>query len=78
MILAPRTVDSDGVLDAIRLVKSLGVKVSLLPRVFEVVGTSVEFDDLGGMTVLGLRRFGLCRPSWVLKRTFDWWPRRSW
>ena len=72
VILAPRTVDSDGVLDAIRLVKSLGVKVSLLPRVFEVVGNSVEFDDLGGMTVLGLRRFGLSRSSWMLKRTMDW------
>ncbi len=72
VILAPRTVDSDGVLDAIRLVKSLGVKVSLLPRVFEVVGSSVEFDDLGGMTVLGLRRFGLSRSSWMLKRMMDW------
>jgi len=72
VILAPRTVDSDGVLDAIRLVKSLGVKVSLLPRVFEVVGSSVEFDDLGGMTVLGLRRFGLSRSSWLLKRSMDW------
>jgi len=72
VILAPQTVDSDGVLDAIRLVKSLGVKVSLLPRVFEVVGSSVEFDDLGGMTVLGLRRFGLSRSSWRLKRAMDW------
>src|SRR4051812_14458301 len=71
LILAPRTVDSDGVLDAIQLAKGLGVKVSLLPRVFEVVGSSIEFDDVGGMTVLGLRRFGLTRSSWVLKRTMD-------
>jgi exopolysaccharide biosynthesis polyprenyl glycosylphosphotransferase len=72
VILAPRTVDSDGVLDAIRLAKGMGVKVSLLPRVFEVVGSSVEFDDVGGMPVLGLRRFGLTRSSWILKRTLDW------
>ena len=50
MILAPRTADSDAMLDAIRLREGLGVKVSLLPRLFEVVGSSVEFDDLDGMT----------------------------
>jgi exopolysaccharide biosynthesis polyprenyl glycosylphosphotransferase len=71
VIVAPRTVDSDGVLDAIRLSKGLGVKVSLLPRVFEVVGSSVEFDDIAGMPVLGLRRFGLTRSSWVLKTIMD-------
>jgi exopolysaccharide biosynthesis polyprenyl glycosylphosphotransferase len=71
VIVAPRTVDSDGVLDAIRLIKGLGVRVSLLPRVFEVVGSSVEFDDVGGMPVLGLRRSGLSRSSWLLKRTMD-------
>jgi exopolysaccharide biosynthesis polyprenyl glycosylphosphotransferase len=71
VILAPRTVDSDVVLDAIQLAKELGAKVSLLPRVFEVVGSSVEFDDVGGMPVLGLRRFGLSRSSWFLKRAMD-------
>jgi exopolysaccharide biosynthesis polyprenyl glycosylphosphotransferase len=72
VVLAPHRTDSDGVLDAIQLAKSLGTKVSLLPRVFEVVGSSVEFDHVGGMTVLGLRRFGLTRSSWVLKRALDW------
>jgi exopolysaccharide biosynthesis polyprenyl glycosylphosphotransferase len=72
VILAPRAIDGDAVLDAVQLTKAAGAKVSLLPRVFEVVGTSVEFDDIGGMTVLGLRRFGLTRSSWVLKRSLDW------
>jgi exopolysaccharide biosynthesis polyprenyl glycosylphosphotransferase len=72
VVLAPRTVDSDGVLDTIRVSKALGVKVSLFPRVFEVVGSSVEFDELHGMTVLGLRRSGLSRSSWMLKRAMDW------
>jgi exopolysaccharide biosynthesis polyprenyl glycosylphosphotransferase len=72
VVLAPRTADSDSVLDAIQLSKGMGAKVSLLPRVFEVVGSSVEFDQIGGMTVLGLRRFGLTRSSWFLKRTLDW------
>jgi exopolysaccharide biosynthesis polyprenyl glycosylphosphotransferase len=72
VIVAPGAVDNEGVLDAIRLTKGLGVKVSLLPRVFEVVGSSIEFDDVGGMLMLGLRRFGLTRSSWLLKRTMDW------
>jgi exopolysaccharide biosynthesis polyprenyl glycosylphosphotransferase len=72
ILLAPRRADTDGVLDAIRLAKALGVKVSLLPRVFEVVGSAVEFDELNGLPVLGLRRFGLTRSSWALKHAMDW------
>jgi exopolysaccharide biosynthesis polyprenyl glycosylphosphotransferase len=72
VILAPGAPDGDAVLDAVQLSKALGAKISLHPRVFEVVGSSVEFDEIGGMTVLGLRRFGLTRSSWVLKRSLDW------
>jgi exopolysaccharide biosynthesis polyprenyl glycosylphosphotransferase len=71
VILAPRAADSDAVLDAIRLIKGLGVRVSLLPRLFEVVGSSVVFDDLNGVTVLGVRRFGLTRSSARVKRATD-------
>jgi lipopolysaccharide/colanic/teichoic acid biosynthesis glycosyltransferase len=37
----------------------------------EVVGSSVEFDDLEGLGVLGVKRFGLTRSSWLVKRTMD-------
>jgi lipopolysaccharide/colanic/teichoic acid biosynthesis glycosyltransferase len=37
----------------------------------EVVGSSVEFDDLDGLPMLGIRRFGLSRSSLALKRAFD-------
>ena len=47
------------------------MRVSLLPRLFEVVGSSVEFDHIDGLTMLGIRRFGLTRSSHVLKRAFD-------
>ena len=36
-----------------------------------MVGSSVEFDDVDGMTMLGVRRFGLSRSSRLLKRSFD-------
>ena len=31
------------------------MRVSVLPRMFEVVGSAVEFDDVDGMTMLGVR-----------------------
>jgi exopolysaccharide biosynthesis polyprenyl glycosylphosphotransferase len=71
VIIAPSARTHDDQLDTIRLVKGLGVKVSVLPRLFEVVGSSLEFDDVDGITVLGLRRYGLSRTSWYVKRTFD-------
>jgi lipopolysaccharide/colanic/teichoic acid biosynthesis glycosyltransferase len=43
----------------------------MLPRMFEVVGSSVEFDDIDGVTVLGVRRFGLGRSSEFVKRMMD-------
>jgi exopolysaccharide biosynthesis polyprenyl glycosylphosphotransferase len=71
VILAPESSDTDEVLDLISLVKNLGVRVSVLPRMFEVVGTAVEFDTLNGVTVLGVRRFGLPRSSRAVKRAMD-------
>ena len=71
VIIAPGDRTQDEQLEIIRLVKALGVKVSVLPRLFEVVGSSMEFDDVNGITVLGLRRYGLSRTSWYMKRTFD-------
>jgi lipopolysaccharide/colanic/teichoic acid biosynthesis glycosyltransferase len=39
--------------------------------VLEVVGSAVEFEDIDGMTMLGVRPFGLSRSSRLLKRAFD-------
>jgi exopolysaccharide biosynthesis polyprenyl glycosylphosphotransferase len=71
VIVAPGAGDSDQILDAIRVVKSLGVKVSVLPRLLEVVGSSVEFDDVDGLTLLGTPTYGLTRSSRALKRAMD-------
>jgi exopolysaccharide biosynthesis polyprenyl glycosylphosphotransferase len=71
VIVAPVTTDACDTLDLVRVAKSAGVRVSLLPRLFEVVGSSVEFDHLDGLTMLGVRRFGLTRSSHALKRAFD-------
>ena len=70
IIIAPTTADT-GVVDMIRVAKGAGVRVSVLPRMFEVVGSAVEFDDVDGMTMLGVRSFGLSRSSRLMKRAFD-------
>ncbi len=70
-IIAPDGVDADQTLDLVCTLEALGVKVSVLPRLLEVVGTSVEFDDLHGVTVMGIKRFALTRSSTIVKRAFD-------
>jgi exopolysaccharide biosynthesis polyprenyl glycosylphosphotransferase len=71
IIIAPTTTETADVVQLIRIAKAAGVRVSVLPRMLEVVGTAVEFDDVDGMTMLGVRCFGLSRSSLLLKRAFD-------
>jgi exopolysaccharide biosynthesis polyprenyl glycosylphosphotransferase len=70
-IVASRSADAGEALDLVRTLKAVGVRVSVVPRLLEVVGSSVEFDDLHGITVMGVRRFDLSRSSAAVKRTFD-------
>jgi exopolysaccharide biosynthesis polyprenyl glycosylphosphotransferase len=71
VIFVPHTSDSDEILDVIRVVKVLGVKVSVLPDLFEVVGSSVVVDDVAGLPLMGLRPRSLTRSSRFLKRAMD-------
>jgi exopolysaccharide biosynthesis polyprenyl glycosylphosphotransferase len=70
-IIAPRSADAGEMLDLVRTLKAVSVRVSILPRLLEVVGSSVVFDDLHGVTVMGVRRFELTHSSAAVKRTFD-------
>jgi exopolysaccharide biosynthesis polyprenyl glycosylphosphotransferase len=71
-LIAPGEGDSDlRLLHVIRVLKRLGVRVSVLPRLFEAVGSAYEFDEVEGATLLGVKRHGLSRSSWLIKRTFD-------
>ncbi len=71
VIVAPTYEGGEDVADIIRLATACGVRVAVLPRLLEVIGTAVEFDDLGGQVMLGTRGFGLSPSSRVLKRAFD-------
>jgi len=70
-IVAPGSAEAAEMLNLVRTLKAVGVRVSVLPRLLEVVGSSVEFDDLHGVTIMGVRRFELTRSSRVVKRAFD-------
>ncbi len=71
VIIAPRSADAGEMLNLVRTLKAVGVRVSVLPRLLEVVGSSIEFDDLHGVMIMGVRRFDLTRSSAKLKRVFD-------
>ena len=68
VIIEPSEETPQITLDFVREAKATGVRVSLLPRILEVVGSSIEVDDLDGLTLLAVRRFGLTRSSQAIKR----------
>ncbi|HTA15758.1 MAG TPA: exopolysaccharide biosynthesis polyprenyl glycosylphosphotransferase [Solirubrobacteraceae bacterium] len=70
-ILAPSSSEAGEMLDLVRTLKAVGIRVSVVPRLLQVVGSSVEFDDLHGVTLMGVRRFDLTRSSALVKRSFD-------
>jgi hypothetical protein len=55
-------------LDIIRMANMTGLRVSLLPTTLGAVGSSVVFDDIGGLVLMGVPHFGLSRSSLALKR----------
>jgi exopolysaccharide biosynthesis polyprenyl glycosylphosphotransferase len=69
VIVAPD--DTQESFEAIRLIKSMGVKISVLPRMFEVVGSAFELDEVDGVTLLGIHRSELTRSSRLVKRAVD-------
>jgi exopolysaccharide biosynthesis polyprenyl glycosylphosphotransferase len=71
VLIAPSAGATDDLLEMIRAVKASGVKVSVVPRLFEVIGSSASFDDVEGTTLLGIRRYGLTRSSQLMKRALD-------
>jgi exopolysaccharide biosynthesis polyprenyl glycosylphosphotransferase len=51
--------------------RALSLKVSMLPRLADMVGPGVEIDDVEGMTVLGVNPPWLPRSSRAIKRAMD-------
>jgi len=58
-------------LEVARAANAIGIKVSVIPRLFDTIGASFTIDDLIGLTLLGMRRPRLTGSSAVLKRMTD-------
>jgi exopolysaccharide biosynthesis polyprenyl glycosylphosphotransferase len=70
-IVAPSGGEAGDMLDLVRTLKAVGIRVSVVPMLLQVIGSSVEFDDLHGVTLMGVRRFDLTHSSEMVKRAFD-------
>jgi exopolysaccharide biosynthesis polyprenyl glycosylphosphotransferase len=71
LIIGPHGLSNAMTFELLEAARDAGTRVSLLPDMLEVVGSSVDFDDLFGVTLLGVRRTDLSRSSRRLKRAFD-------
>jgi exopolysaccharide biosynthesis polyprenyl glycosylphosphotransferase len=72
VVIAFSSLDHEDLIGVIRSAKALKLKLSVVPRLFEVIGHSVEVDQIEGMTLLGLRGVARPRSSLMLKRAIDW------
>jgi exopolysaccharide biosynthesis polyprenyl glycosylphosphotransferase len=71
VIIAFSLISHERLIDVIRSSKRLALKITVVPRLFEVIGHQVEVDQIEGITMLGLRGFGRTRSSLALKRAID-------
>ena len=72
LVIVPEADLSDAAtLELVRGAKWIGLRVSLFPTLLGAVGGCTVFDELDGVTLLGVPRFGLSRSSRTLKRSFD-------
>jgi exopolysaccharide biosynthesis polyprenyl glycosylphosphotransferase len=71
VVIAFSTLSDESLLEAIWVCNALNLKITVVPRLFEVIGGSVEIDQLEGMTLLGIRGLSRTRSSLMLKRAID-------
>ncbi len=71
VVVSSNEVGDDELEELLRECRRLGLKVSVLPRLSEVLGSAVVIDDLRGVTVLGLNPPWLTRSSRTIKRITD-------
>jgi exopolysaccharide biosynthesis polyprenyl glycosylphosphotransferase len=71
VVVADAEVEGERLLGVLRDCKTVSVKVSLLPATCSALGSSVEVDDVQGVTVLGINPSVLSRSSRAAKRGLD-------
>ncbi|MFL5946347.1 MAG: sugar transferase [Gaiellaceae bacterium] len=71
VVVVSPAVDDTELADLIREVEGLDIRISILPQLVDVLGPSVEIDDVEGITVLGINPPALTPSSRLLKRMMD-------
>ncbi|HEX5582482.1 sugar transferase [Gaiella sp.] len=71
VVIAFSTDSHEETLDVIRLLQNERVQVDIVPRMFEVLGTSTQLHTIEGIPLVGLALPRLSSSSRLLKRSFD-------
>ena len=71
MVFFPADLEEGELEQMLRHCRALSLKVSVLPRLADVLGPAVEIDDVEGVTVLGVNPPWLPRSSRAIKRAMD-------
>jgi exopolysaccharide biosynthesis polyprenyl glycosylphosphotransferase len=57
--------------ELLRRCAGMGVRVDIIPRLFEVIGSRSVFHDVGGVPLVSVKAPRLSKPARLLKRTMD-------
>ena len=60
-MIAPTVLDTAEVIDLVRLIEELDVRVTLMPRLLELASATLTSDVIGAAAGLDVRRLGLSR-----------------
>jgi exopolysaccharide biosynthesis polyprenyl glycosylphosphotransferase len=71
VIVSRTELEEDVLLELMRECRRLCLKVNVLPELFDVMGPSVEVDDVEGVTILGINPPVLLRSERLFKRALD-------
>jgi len=71
VVIAFSTDSHEETLDLIRQLQDQRVQVDIVPRMFEVLGTSAQLHTIEGIPLVGLALPRLSNSSRILKRSFD-------
>jgi exopolysaccharide biosynthesis polyprenyl glycosylphosphotransferase len=71
VVVADEATDGGTTLELLRISRSVDVRVSFLPTVLGALGPALEFDNVHGLPLIGVQRFGLTRSERIAKRALD-------
>jgi exopolysaccharide biosynthesis polyprenyl glycosylphosphotransferase len=71
LVLSRRGLSNEEMRQFVETSRALSLKVSLMPAAVDALGTSVEIDEVDGITILGINPPVLGRSSRFVKRCFD-------